>query len=81
MKNFLLDCDLLAILDCAPPSTESLLRLEKDKMIVCPHCGSSDYDTFDSVHGDDNYIDLCVCFDCDKQFEIIYSFKEVKKVD
>ena len=50
-------------------------------MIVCPHCGSSDYDTFDSVHGDDNYIDLCVCFDCDKQFEIIYSFKEVKKVD
>lgn len=50
-------------------------------MIVCPHCGSSDYDTFDSTHGDDDYTDLCVCFDCDKQFEIIYDFKEVKKVD
>lgn len=50
-------------------------------MIVCPHCGSSDYDTFDGVYTNDNYIDLCVCFDCDKQFDIVYEFKEVKKVD
>jgi hypothetical protein len=50
-------------------------------MIVCPHCGNSDYDIFDSDYANNNYIDLCVCYECDKQFEIVYELKEVRKVD
>lgn len=49
-------------------------------MIECPHCGGKDFDTFNESHNDNEYVEFCVCFDCDKDFQLIYELKEIKVV-
>lgn len=56
--------------------------MEIYKPIRCPHCGSDNYDHFDSVGGcGETYEELYSCFDCDGQFRIVYEYKEMKKDD
>ena len=41
--------------------------------IKCPYCGSKEYEVYDTCGGNgENMQELCSCFDCDKQFSIIY---------
>ena len=42
--------------------------------IKCPYCGSTEYETFDTVGGNGQAIsELCACFECDKIFRVIYA--------
>lgn len=42
--------------------------------IKCPYCGSTEYETFDTTGGNGQAIsELCVCFECDKTFRVIYA--------
>ena len=42
--------------------------------IKCPYCGSTEYDVFDTEGGRGNAInELCVCYNCDKVFRVIYA--------
>jgi DNA-directed RNA polymerase subunit RPC12/RpoP len=49
-------------------------------MIVCPHCGSKDYEVFNETYNDNEYVELCVCLDCDREFQAVYELKEVKVI-
>ena len=41
--------------------------------IKCPYCGSEEYEVYDTCGGSgENIQELCTCFDCDKQFSVIY---------
>jgi transcriptional regulator NrdR family protein len=41
--------------------------------IKCPYCGSEEYEVYDTCGGSgENVQELCACFDCDKQFSVIY---------
>ena len=41
--------------------------------IKCPYCGSEEYEVYDTCGGSgENIQELCACFDCDKQFSVIY---------
>lgn len=42
--------------------------------IKCPYCGSTEYETFDTTGGNGQAIsELCVCFECDNTFRVIYA--------
>ena len=48
--------------------------------IECPYCGSEDYECYDRVgNGTLEPVDLCVCEDCDKQFQIVYTVNRIEK--
>lgn len=48
--------------------------------IACPYCGSENYECFDRVgDGTTEPRDLCVCENCDKQFDIIYTINRIEK--
>ena len=48
--------------------------------IKCPYCGSEEYEVYDTCGGSgENIEELCVCFDCDGQFSIIYVVDCVEK--
>ena len=48
--------------------------------IECPFCGSEDYECYDRVgNGTLEPIDLCVCEDCNRQFQIIYAVSRIEK--
>jgi hypothetical protein len=49
-------------------------KRRKNKMIIkCPYCGSEEYEVYDTCGGSgENIQELCACFDCDKQFSVIY---------
>jgi transposase-like protein len=51
--------------------------------IKCPYCGSEDFENFDTVGGYDgeDMLQLCTCFDCDKNFRVVYKCVEVEKDD
>lgn len=41
--------------------------------IKCPYCGSEEYEVYDTCGGSgENIQELCTCFDCDKQFSVLY---------
>lgn len=41
--------------------------------IKCPYCGSEEYEVYDTCGGSgENIQELCACFNCDKQFSVIY---------
>jgi hypothetical protein len=41
--------------------------------IKCPYCGSEEYEVYDTCGGSgENIQELCACFDCDKQFSVLY---------
>ena len=41
--------------------------------IKCPYCGSDEYEVYDTCGGSgENIQELCTCFDCDKQFSVLY---------
>ena len=48
--------------------------------LVCPFCGSDEFECFDRV-GDGTLQpeDLCVCEECGEQFRILYGVKEIVK--
>ena len=52
-----------------------------DIMIVkCPYCGSEEYEVYDTCGGSgENIQELCSCFDCDKQFSVIYVIDCIEK--
>ena len=42
--------------------------------IKCPYCGSEEYEVYDTCGGSGQAIsEMCVCFECDKTFRIIYA--------
>ena len=48
--------------------------------IKCPHCGGDDYETFDTSGGYGAEIsELCECYDCGKQFRVIYKPDRIVK--
>ena len=48
--------------------------------IACPYCGSENYECFDRVgDGTVEPRDLCVCEDCNKQFDIVYTISRIEK--
>lgn len=52
----------------------------KKMKIKCPYCGSEEFEVYDTCGGSgENIEELCVCFDCDKQFSIIYVADCVEK--
>ena len=52
----------------------TLAEIGGDTMeIKCPYCGSEEYEVYDTCGGNgENIQELCTCFDCDKQFSVIY---------
>lgn len=41
--------------------------------IKCPYCESEEFEVYDTCGGSgENIQELCACFDCDKQFSVIY---------
>ena len=55
-------------------------RRKKKMTIKCPFCGSENYECYDRV-GDGTFepVDLCVCENCDKQFQIVYTVSRIEK--
>lgn len=48
--------------------------------IKCPYCGSEEYEVYDTCGGSgENIQELCTCFDCDKQFSVIYVVDCIEK--
>ena len=42
--------------------------------IKCPYCGSEEYEIYDTCGGNGRAIsEMCVCFECDKTFRVIYA--------
>lgn len=52
-------------------------------MIKCPHCGSENFEIFDTIGGVDgeDMVQLCSCFKCDKNFYIVYEYSHVEVDD
>lgn len=52
-------------------------------MIKCPYCGNDDFEIFDTIGGIDgeDMIQLCTCFECDKNFSIVYKFSHIEEDD
>lgn len=49
---------------------------------VCPHCGSEEFEIYDEVGlEEETLMKLCVCYDCNKQFEIVYKVVEIRRVE
>ena len=43
-------------------------------MIKCPYCGSEEYEIYNTCGGNGRAIsEMCVCFECDKTFRVIYA--------
>ena len=41
--------------------------------VKCPYCGSEEFEVYDTCGESEEKIQqLCACFDCGKQFSIIY---------
>ena len=41
--------------------------------VKCPYCDSEEYEVYDTCGGNgENLQELCACFDCGKQFSVIY---------
>lgn len=58
----------------------NMMRRKKKMKIECPYCGSEEFEVYDTCGGSgENIEELCVCFDCDKQFSIIYVADCVEK--
>lgn len=47
--------------------------------LKCPYCGSEDYDIYDNDTLESKNIDYCVCMECDKMFDAIYTFSHIEK--
>ena len=52
-------------------------------MIKCPYCGSEDFEIYDTIGGcdEEKIEELCACFECDKNFCIVYKFSHYEKDD
>ena len=58
----------------------NMMRRKKMMTIKCPYCGSEEFEVYDTCGGSgENIEELCVCFDCDGQFSIIYVADCVEK--
>ena len=48
--------------------------------IKCPYCGSEEYEVYDTCGGNGQAIsEMCVCFECDKTFRVIYAPNCIEK--
>ena len=48
--------------------------------IKCPYCGNEEYEIYDTRGGNGETIqELYACFDCDKQFSVIYVVDCIEK--
>ena len=55
------------------PHLANTMRRSKKMEIKCPYCGSEEYEVYDTCGGSgENIQELCTCFDCDKQFSVLY---------
>lgn len=52
-------------------------------MVKCPYCGSEDFEIYDTIGGIDgeDMIQLGACFECDKNFSIVYKFSHFEEED
>ena len=57
-----------------PLANTMMIMKRRIKMeIKCPYCGSEEYEVYDTCGGSgENIQELCTCFDCDKQFSVLY---------
>lgn len=57
------------------PLVNMMTNWRKKKMkIKCPYCGSEEYEIYDTCGGNGRAIsEMCVCFECDKTFRVIYA--------
>ena len=65
---------LATIMTLGPRLVNTMTNRRKKKMeIKCPYCGSEEYEVYDTCGGSgENIQELCACFDCNKQFSVIY---------
>lgn len=49
--------------------------------LLCPYCGSDDYEIYDSETAYPENIDHCVCEKCGKLFDAFYLFSYIEKID
>lgn len=47
--------------------------------LLCPYCGSDEYEIYDSETAYPENIDHCVCEKCDKFFDAFYLFSYIEK--
>lgn len=50
-----------------------------DNKILCPHCGSEDYDIYDSETCYPYNTDYCICDFCDNKFKAVYKFSHIEE--
>ena len=62
------------------PLVNMMTHWRKKMKIKCPYCGNEEFEVHDTCGGSgENIKELCVCFDCDGQFSIIYAVDCVEK--
>ena len=64
------------------PPLANTRRMTMAIKIRCPHCNSDDYETYATTGGDGaEFAELCECYDCGKQFRVIYKPNRIVKED
>lgn len=49
--------------------------------LLCPYCGSDDYDIYDSETTYPENVDFCICDKCEGRFKAVYTFSHIEQDD